>query len=181
MDLENRVKRRMMIVRHIRSHHGLEPNNPMDWFTRDIDIELRSPTPPPNEMIVTLYLLLDMDFMIAMMKRRGARHGTIAGISHDPYHPLHAQVKRAFDWAQKRRKLAGFGPDPWPMKFELPVKDRRLVWKPVIEEIKEAFKMYRRYIREGFRPFSVDSQGDPLIPVSSFNPRAGEIMFRAGD
>lgn len=183
MDLRQRVRLGVAMRRHIR-WHGLEPPDPMDWFTRDIDSELRSPTPPPSEMIVTLYLMLDTDFMVALLKRnRGFRSNlSIAGISHEPYHPLYAKVQLAFDWAQKRRKLAGFSHDPWPMQFESPVRrDRRLVWKPVMEEIKEAYRMYGRYIREGFRPFSVDSQGDPLIPVSSFNPRAGEIMFRAGD
>lgn len=161
--------------------HGLEPKDPMDWFTRDIDEELRSPYPPPCEIIVTLYLLLNLEFMAPLLKRGFRGHPSIAGISHDPYHPLHAKVQMAFDWAQKRRKLAGFPPDPWPMRFELPRRDRRLVWNPEMREIKEAFRMYHRYIREGFRPFSVDSQGAPLVPVSSFNPKAGEIMFRAGD
>lgn len=154
----------------------------MDWFTRDIDVELRSPNPPPGEMVATLYLLMDNDFMVEMLKSRGTRMGTVAGISHDPYHPLYSKVRRAFDWAQKRRKLAGFQPDPWPMRFVLPVlKDRRLTWSPVMEEIKDACRMYRRFIREGFRPFSVDSQGEPTIPVSSFDPQAGELIFRVGD
>ncbi len=183
MDLEKKVKMSLAMHRHILSC-GFKPKNPMGWFTRDIDAELRSPTPPPSEMIVTLYLMLDSEFMVSLLKRNSGFRGppSIAGISHDPYHPLYAKVVVAFAWAQKRRKLAGFSPDPWPMVFELPVRiDRRLVWEPRIEEIKEAWKMYHRFIREGFRPFSVDSQGEPLLPVSSFDPQAGEIMFRAGD
>ena len=180
----------------------------MDWFTQDIDNELRSPNPPPGEMIVTLYLMMDKDFMMAMLKRRCRGRPSkvsIAGISRNSRHPLYSHVKQAFYWAQKRLKLAGFRPDPWPMRFVLPVsppvsptslntpptvrgggrfshlrrlKDRRLTWEPTLGEIKEAWRMYRRFIREGFRPFSVDSQGDPLIPVDSFDPQAGEIMFR---
>ncbi len=122
--------------------------------------------------------------MAAILNSRGFRGGfrgrsTIAGISREPYHPLYPKVRMAFNWAQKRRKLAGFSPDPWPMSFDLPVRrDRRLTWNPILEEIKEAWRMYYRFIREGFCPFSVDSQGEPLIPVDSFDPQAGEMIFR---
>jgi len=128
--------------------------------------------------------MLDTDFMTTFLRphRRGLPFiglRSIAGISHDPFHPLYRKVKRAFDYSQTRRKLAGFPPDPWPMRFEAPeLKDRRLVWNLVAAEIKDAWKMYHRFVREGFRPFSVDSQGDPLIPVNCFNPKSGELFFR---
>ena len=108
---------RIAMQRHILSHGLKLSEQPMDWFTRDIDAELRSPNPPSGGMIVTLYLMMDIDFMVTLFKRnRGFRgQSSIVGISHDPYHPLYPKVQMAFDWAQKRRKLAGFPPDPWPM------------------------------------------------------------------
>ena len=41
MDLETKVKMSLAMMRHVQSC-GLEPKSPMDWFTRDIDEELRS-------------------------------------------------------------------------------------------------------------------------------------------
>ncbi|KKL92319.1 hypothetical protein LCGC14_1885850 [marine sediment metagenome] len=162
----------------------LSQRESVDSFARDIDNELQSLNPPCGEMITTLYLMMDTDFMVAMLRRNRGFRGwpSIAGVSHDPYHPLYAKVKRAFDWTQERRRKAGFPPDPWPIRFSLPdrSKDRRLTWEPIMGEIREAWKLYHRFVREGFRPFSVDSQGEPLIPVHSFDPHAGEIMFRVG-
>lgn len=154
----------------------------IDRFTREMNDELRGPNPPSSETITTLYLLIDTEFMISLLRKNAGFCGqpSITGISHDPYHPLYAAVKRAFDWAQDRLKLAGFAPDQWPMRFALPPQrdSRRLIWEPIMEEILAAWKMYHRLLREGFRPFSVDSQGDPLLPVDSFDPQAGELMFR---
>lgn len=157
-------------------------------FRRDMDAELRSAYPPSLPQIVGLYLMLDTKFMVALLSQqlplppRNNAHLSIASISQDSSHSLHSNVKFAFEWAQNRRTSAGFPPDPWPMVFDLPIRrDRRLTWEPTIREIKEAWKMYHRFVREGFRPFSVNSEGDPLVLVTSFDPRAGEIMFRAGD
>lgn len=186
MDFELKIRIGIAMRRHCQQA-GLPVT--MDWFTHDIDEELRSSTPPPSGKIVTLYLMLDTDFMTAFLRQNRGRRGrsglpfiglrSIAGISHDPYHPLYSQVKRAFDYSQARRKLAGFPPDPWPMQFEVAeLKDRRLVWNLVGAEIKDAWKMYHRFVREGFRPFSVDSQGDPQELVSCFDPQSGELLFR---
>lgn len=156
----------------------------MDWFARDIDEELQSAYPPSGEVIVNLLLMLDTKFMLALLPSlpltRNNANLSIAAISRDPNHSLHSNVKIAFEWAQNRRKLAGFPPDPWPMALDLPI--RRLTWEPTIKkEIKEAWKMYHRFVREGFQPFSVNSEGDSLVLTTSFDPRAGEILFRAGD
>lgn len=154
----------------------------MDWFTRDMDAELRSAYPPSGETIISLYLMLDTEFILTTLAVPPSRmHFSIAAISQTPHNSLYPKVKAAFEWAQERRKLAGFLPDPWPMDLPIRRRDRRLTWEPILKEIKEAWKMYHRFVREGFRPFSVDSKGDLLVPVTSFDPRAGEIMFRAGD
>lgn len=160
----------------------------VDWFTREIDLELRSDHPPSGEMIVCLYLTCDTEFMVDLLKRnrhyrsrRGTPRDTIVAVSHDPNHPLYNKVKLAFDYAQKRRQLAGFPADAWPMQYEPPVTTRRLLWEPVSEDIREAWRLFHRFIREGFKPFSVDSEGNPLLPVTSFEPQCGELFFRSGD
>lgn len=154
----------------------------MDHFTRDIDNELKSSNPISTDGIVTLYLMMDTEFMTHLIRRNSGFRGTtsIVAISRDPFHPLYHKVKRAFDFAQERRKLAGFSLDPWPMVFDVSgSRDcRRLVWEPVVREIKEAWKLYRRFMREGYRPYSVDEQGNALVPVNTFDPHAGELMFQ---
>lgn len=158
-----------------------------DWFVCQIDRELRGSSSPPlsGGEIVYICLMMDSEFMVPVLKSNHGFRGlpSIAAISHEPFHPLYSKVKRAFEFAQQRRSLAGLSPDPWPMSFEVDRhrQDRRLVWEPNMAEIREAWKMYHRFVREGFRPFAVDSQGDPLLPVSSFDPQAGEILFRSGD
>lgn len=156
-----------------------------DHFTCDIDAELRSAHPPTTEAIVTLYMMLGTEFMVSLLRRNSTFRGamTLIRISRDPFHPMYCRVKRAFEFAQERRTLAGFSRDSWPMTFAASSHNvsrdrRRLVWEPVIQQIKEAWKMYHRFMREGYRPYSVDDQGNALVPVNTFDPRAGELMFQ---
>lgn len=151
----------------------------MKWLLRDIEEELRGQHPPPTEVITTLILLLDTDFMIALLRRNRVFSGpaNIAAISHEPDHPLYCKVKRAFELAIKCRRKVGFDFDVWPMRYDPPSRDRRLVWEPETEEVRSAWKMYRQFIREGFSPFTVDSQGEPLLPVERFSPSDGELVF----
>jgi len=164
----------------------MSPAAVLEWFTGDIDKQLRSPHPPPCKIIVSLYLLRDREFILAVLDpSHGFRgHRSIVGISRDVHHPLYYKVRQAYEFAQDRRKRAGFKPDPWPLQFADYARpdliDRRLMWEPVAEEIKEAWRLYHRFLREGYRPFSVDSEGEPLALTKSFNPRAGEMMFLVG-
>ena len=142
MDLEKRVKMRFAMQRHILSHDLKPKKNSMDSFARDIDAELRRGHPPTTKAIVTLYMMLDTEFMVNLLKRNRDFRGpmTLVIISRDPFHPMHSRIKRAFEFAQERRTLAGFPRDPWPMTFANVNRDhRRLVWEPVIWEIKEAW------------------------------------------
>lgn len=165
---------------------AIEMKAKLEWFTEDIDKQLRGPYPPLSNMILSLYLMRDTEFVMAVIDpSHGFRgHRSIVGISRDAHHSLYHKVRRAFDFAQDRRKKAGFAPDSWPLRFADYVRpdliDRRLTWEPIAEEVKEAWRLYHRFLREGFRPFSVDSEGEPLALMKSFNPRAGEMMFLVG-
>lgn len=161
----------------------------MDSFTRDIDEELRSPQPPSTEAIIELYLMMDTEFMVGLFRSHSGYLGAagyqggrgLALISRDSFHPLYYKVKRAFDFAQERRKLAGFPPDPWPIEIERSHARRRLVWEPTSPEIKEAWRLFHRFVREGYHPYSVDRQGNPSTLVSVFDPHAGELVFDEGE
>ena len=60
---------RLAMERHVLSYGLKLIENPMDWFTRDIDKELRSPNPPCGEMIVALYLMMDYSVVLLLGDR----------------------------------------------------------------------------------------------------------------
>ncbi|KKL27196.1 hypothetical protein LCGC14_2387570, partial [marine sediment metagenome] len=96
-----------------------------------IDTDLQHHNPPSSDTIVELMLLGDRQYMSAMMTQTNAimsqmlKHPllkpshsigmSIAAISHDSTHPFHKRIKKAFGYANSRRKKAGLSLDKWPI------------------------------------------------------------------
>ncbi|KKK47847.1 hypothetical protein LCGC14_3151070, partial [marine sediment metagenome] len=131
-------------------------------FEEEIALDLQSPNPPSTELITALQMMMDTEFMIAMLKnqktalrsrrrsrgRRSRPLDDVASISNNPSHPYHGKVKFAFNYANSIRIKYGFPADPWPLppsqpppvERSRPERNRRLVWGPALEEIKDSIK-----------------------------------------
>lgn len=171
-------------------------------FKDQMRYDLCGPNPPSTECMTALYLLNDTPFIRKLISMQltpvaGAGMFDVAGISQDPSHQFYQKVKAAFDYANNIRISAGFPSTSWPLPYtppppqpkkptsirfprrhRPPKSSRRLLWNGTVGEIKEAYRLFYRFSREGMIPFSVGANGEPERRLHTFDPRAGEVLFQ---